>query len=155
MYSSVSSVLGSPGQANYAAANAVLDGLVAYRKAQGLPATSVNWGPWAKGGMATSHAARANLGAQGLIPLEPSAALHALGEIVAHGTGQATVIKANWQRAAKVLGGTRPPILDYVLPSAVAATPATVSCSGNCTRYPRRSGPISSPNIYSTKCRAS
>ena len=121
-YSSVSSVLGSPGQANYAAANAVLDGLVAYRKAQGLPATSVNWGPWAKGGMATSQAARANLGAQGLVPLEPSAALHALSEIVARGTGQATVIKANWQRAAKVLGGTRPPILDYVLPSAVAAT---------------------------------
>ena len=120
VYSSVSSVFGSPGQANYAAANALLDGLVAQRKAQGLPATSVNWGPWAKGGMATSRAARANLGAQGLIPLEPTAALNALGEIVAHGIGQATVIKANWQRAAKVLGGSRPPILDHVLPSAVA-----------------------------------
>jgi short-subunit dehydrogenase/acyl carrier protein len=122
VYSSVSSVLGSPGQANYATANALLDGLVAERKAQGLPATSVNWGPWAKGGMATSQAARANLGAQGLIPLEPTAALNALGEIIAHGIGQATVIKANWQRAAKVLGGSRPPILDHVLPSAVAAT---------------------------------
>ncbi|MDT5347689.1 MAG: hypothetical protein QOH91_976 [Mycobacterium sp.] len=123
VYSSVSSVLGSPGQANYATANALLDGLVAYRKAQGLPATSVNWGPWAKGGMATSHAARANLGAQGLVPLEPTAALNALGEIVGHGTGQVTIIKANWQRAAKVLGGSRPPILDHLLPSAVAATP--------------------------------
>ncbi len=121
-YSSASSVLGSPGQANYAAANALLDGLVAYRKARGLPATSVNFGPWAKGGMATSHAARANLGAQGMVSLEPTAALNALGEIVAHGTGQATVIKANWQRAAKLLGGSRPPILDHVLPSAVAAT---------------------------------
>ena len=120
VYSSVSSVFGSPGQSNYAAANALLDGLVAERKAQGLPATSVNWGPWAKGGMATSRAARANLGAQGLIPLEPTAALNALGEIVAHGIGQATVIKANWQRAAKVLGGSRPPILDHVLPSTVA-----------------------------------
>jgi acyl transferase domain-containing protein len=123
VYSSVSAVLGSPGQANYAAANALLDGLVAERKAQGLPATSVNYGPWAKGGMATSHAARANLGVQGLVPLEPTAALNALGEIIAHGTGQATVIKANWQRAAKVLGGSRPPILDHVLPSALAATP--------------------------------
>jgi acyl transferase domain-containing protein/acyl carrier protein len=116
--SSVSSVLGSPGQANYATANALLDGLVAQRKAQGLPATGVNYGPWGKGGMASSQAARANLGAQGLVPLEPTAALNALAEIVAHGTGQATVIKANWQRTAKALGGSRPPILDHVLPSA-------------------------------------
>jgi acyl transferase domain-containing protein/acyl carrier protein len=123
VYSSGSSVLGSPGQANYAAANAVLDGLVAHRKAQGLPATSANWGPWAQGGMATSDAARANLGAQGLIPLEPTAALNALSEIIAQGIGQATIIKANWQRAAKLLGVTRPPILDHVLPSAAAATP--------------------------------
>ncbi len=117
--SSVSSLLGPPGQANYSTANALLDGLVAERKAQGLPATGVNFGPWAQGGMASSEAARANISAQGLVPLEPSAALSALAEVVASGTGQATVIKANWQRAAKVLGSSRPPILDLVLPSAV------------------------------------
>ncbi|ULE34537.1 type I polyketide synthase [Mycobacterium sp. IDR2000157661] len=117
--SSVASVFGSPGQANYAAANALLDGLVAQRRARGLPATGVNFGPWAQGGMASSEAATANIGAQGLIPLEPSAALSALAEVVANGAGQATVIKANWQRAAKVLGASRPPVLDLVLPSAV------------------------------------
>ena len=122
LYSSAASVLGSPGQANYAAANALLDGLVAQRRAHGLPATGINWGPWAKGGMATSHAARANLSAQGLIPLEPGAALNALAEVVANGTGQATVIKANWQRAAKGLGASRPSLLAHVLPSAAAAT---------------------------------
>jgi nucleoside-diphosphate-sugar epimerase/acyl carrier protein len=116
--SSVSSLFGSPGQANYATANALLDGLVAKRRSQGLPATGINFGPWAQGGMASSEAASANIGAQGLIPLEPSAALAALAEVVANGTGQATVIKANWQRAAKVLGSSRPPILDLVLPSA-------------------------------------
>ncbi len=116
--SSVSSLFGSPGQSNYATANALLDGLVAQRRAQGLPATGVNFGPWAQGGMASSDAATANISAQGLIPLEPSAALGALAEVVANGTGQATVIKANWQRAAKVLGSSRPPILDLVLPSA-------------------------------------
>ncbi|MCV7380588.1 polyketide synthase [Mycobacterium alsense] len=121
--SSVSSLLGPPGQANYSTANALLDGLVAQRRARGLPATGVNFGPWAKGGMASSEAARANIGAQGLIPLEPSAALSALAEVVANGAAQATVIKANWQRAAKVLGDSRPPILDLVLPS--AATEAT------------------------------
>ena len=122
MYSSGTSVLGSPGQSNYAAANAFLDGLAADRKARGRPATSVNWGPWANGGMASSAAARANLGAQGLIPLEPGAALAAMGEVVGHGIGQATVLKANWQRAAKLLGGMRPPLLDQVLPSAETVT---------------------------------
>jgi len=117
--SSVSSLFGPPGQANYATANALLDGLVAQRRAQGLPATGVNFGPWAQGGMASSEAASANISAQGLVPLEPSAALSALAEVIANGTGQATVIKANWQRAAKVLGSSRPPLLDLVLPSAV------------------------------------
>lgn len=116
--SSVSALFGSPGQSNYATANAMLDGLVAQRRSRGLPATGVNFGPWAQGGMASSAAATANIGAQGLIPLEPSAALSALAEVVANGTGQATVIKANWQRAAKVLGSTRPPILDLILPRA-------------------------------------
>lgn len=117
--SSVSSLFGSPGQSNYATANALLDGLIAQRRAHGLPATGINFGPWGQGGMASSEAATANISAQGLIPLEPSAALAALGEVVANGTGQATVLKANWQRAAKVLGSQRPPILDLVLPSAV------------------------------------
>ena len=63
--SSVSSLFGSPGQSNYATANALLDGLVAQRRAQGLPATGVNFGPWAQGGMASSEAARANISAQG------------------------------------------------------------------------------------------
>lgn len=117
--SSVSSLFGSPGQSNYATANAWLDGLIARRRSQGLPATGVNFGPWGQGGMASSEAATANISAQGLIPLDPSAALAALAEVIANGTGQATVIKANWQRAAKVLGSSRPPILDLVLPSAV------------------------------------
>ncbi|WAJ43665.1 SDR family NAD(P)-dependent oxidoreductase [Mycobacterium sp. Aquia_216] len=117
--SSVSSLFGPPGQANYATANAMLDGLVAQRRARGLPATGANFGPWAQGGMASSEAASANISAQGLIPLDPSAALSALAEVVANGTGQAAVLKANWQRAAKVLGSSRPPLLDLVLPSAV------------------------------------
>ncbi|MGY4710702.1 SDR family NAD(P)-dependent oxidoreductase [Mycolicibacterium sp. CBM1] len=121
LYSSASAVLGSPSQANYATANALLDGLAAQRRSQGLPATAVDFGPWGSGGMASSQAAMANLSAQGMMPLEPTSALAAVGEVIRHGTAQATVLKANWQRTAKMLGGIRPPLLDNVLPRADAA----------------------------------
>jgi NAD(P)-dependent dehydrogenase (short-subunit alcohol dehydrogenase family)/acyl carrier protein len=93
LFSSMAAVTGAPGQANYAAANAFLDALAARRRAAGLAATSVGWGPWAEIGMAADAPARAR---PGLDPLTPAEGLRALERAVAGGAAHVVVVKARW-----------------------------------------------------------
>jgi len=98
-YSSAAAVLGSAGQASYAAANAYLDGLAEDRTARGLPTLSVNWGAWADGGMVSqlSVAAKARIARQGVQPMVAAAALPALGEAILSGRSRVMIAAIDWE----------------------------------------------------------
>ncbi|MEJ2870702.1 SDR family NAD(P)-dependent oxidoreductase [Actinomycetospora sp. OC33-EN08] len=92
LFSSAAGILGSPGQGNYAAANARLDALARRRVAAGRPATSVAWGAWAEGGMATATGADTDRA------LPPARALDALERAVS--SGRPVVLAADLDRPA-------------------------------------------------------
>jgi acyl transferase domain-containing protein/NADP-dependent 3-hydroxy acid dehydrogenase YdfG/acyl carrier protein len=96
MFSSAAALLGAPGQANYAAANAFLDALAHARRRAGLPALSINWGPWAEVGLAAAQANRGErLAYRGLESLAPELGLHAVDVLLARPTAQIGVLPLN------------------------------------------------------------
>ncbi len=84
MFSSAVGMLGSPGQANYAAANVFLDSLAYYRRKLGQPALSIAWGPWQVGMTARmDDRLRKRWERSGLQPIRPPGALQVLDELLA------------------------------------------------------------------------
>ncbi len=78
LFSSAAGTFGSPGQANYAAANTYLDALAHHRHANGQPATSLAWGLWATASGITGElttADRTRLTRNGLTPMSTEEAL--------------------------------------------------------------------------------
>ncbi|TDE34841.1 type I polyketide synthase [Actinomadura sp. 6K520] len=118
LFSSSAGVLGTPGQANYAAANAFEDALAARRQARGLPAVSLAWGLWAETSRMTAHldgADLARLGRSGVVPL-PSEQGLALFD-TARGDGRALLVPARLDVAAlrARTGAGNPPAVLRVL----------------------------------------
>ncbi|MGI9325901.1 MAG: beta-ketoacyl synthase N-terminal-like domain-containing protein, partial [Pseudomonadales bacterium] len=100
-FSSSAAVLGSQGQASYAAACSFMDAMCAERRARGLPGLSINWGPWANMGHWNREEARkqATL-AQGWQPIEPAQALTLTGQLMASQASRVCVLPVEWQTLA-------------------------------------------------------
>jgi NAD(P)-dependent dehydrogenase (short-subunit alcohol dehydrogenase family)/acyl carrier protein len=93
LFSSAAGVLGSPGQANYAAANAYLDAFAHLRQRRGRPVTVVDWGPWAETGMAAgSRLAERMESRTAATALAPADALSVLDDLVRCGAGQTVAV---------------------------------------------------------------
>jgi acyl transferase domain-containing protein/acyl carrier protein len=101
LFSSLASQVVSPGQGNYSAGNAFLDALAYDRQAQGMPAVSINWGPWAEVGMATKLDLIEFFDRRGMYQFSPEKGLDALGNLLLNNKPNVLVCIANWSVVAQ------------------------------------------------------
>jgi acyl transferase domain-containing protein len=123
LFSSAASLLGSAGQPNYAAANQFLDAIAHYRRALKLPATSINWGPWAEVGLAAEAARAGRLRVAGIRQLSVVDGLNALDRILRLDVPQTAVMAIEWnavREAHPVLA--EQPFLSRVIEATPAAS---------------------------------
>jgi myxalamid-type polyketide synthase MxaB len=114
-FSSMASLLGSPGQGNYAAANAFMDALAHYRQGMGLPGLSINWGPWSQGGMAArlANEHQSRMQAKGISPIAPEQGMQALAELLSAKAAQVAVLPVDWSQFWRQLPrGIKMPFLE-------------------------------------------
>ncbi|MEV4753350.1 SDR family NAD(P)-dependent oxidoreductase [Streptosporangium sp. NPDC049248] len=125
VFSSVAGTFGGAGQGNYAAGNAFLDALVQHRKAAGLPAVSLAWGPWSQDVGMTSRLSQADVqrwSMSGLLPISPPQGMALFDAAIASGESAVAPVRLNMPalRAHAEL----PPMLSGLLPAARRSTAA-------------------------------
>ncbi len=113
LFSSVASLLGSPAQSNYAAANGFMDAFAHWRRANGLPALSLNWGTWAEIGMAADHHVVELWSRKGIEALDPKGAFVALAKLLRSPKPQLGIVQL---AVARYLEQRKPsPLFDELL----------------------------------------
>nr|WP_319491612.1 non-ribosomal peptide synthetase/type I polyketide synthase [uncultured Desulfobacter sp.] len=123
MFSSVVSLLGSPGQSSYAAANSFMDALAFWRRNAGLPALVINWGPWKGPGM-TGRLGQADQNRwerSGFELLDPETSFSQLGTLLSGSAVRAAVIDADWNTYIRNnLGSSVVPMLSELVKGTAA-----------------------------------
>ena len=116
LFSSVAGVLGNPGQANHAAANAFLDQLAAHRRALGLAGQAIAWGAWSEIGEAEEQRKRMALrsASGGLEWIAPQQGIRAFDRLVREDAATSVVLARDWVAFGESLD-SRPPLLEYLL----------------------------------------
>lgn len=127
LFSSASSVLGGPGQANYAFANAYLDGFAAAHHSATRPFVSISWGAWSGHGMAArmSEGNRMRLVERGMQPLDPVRAVELLGRAATGGVPHVVVTPMDWAAYRRAVGGSRSLLGERTPDRPLSATPRT------------------------------
>jgi acyl transferase domain-containing protein/acyl carrier protein len=122
LFSSSASILGSAGQGGYAAANAFMDGLAHLRRASGLPALSINWGPWGDAGMAADlkDASRQRLTSRGLDVIDPEQGMGFMDVLMGVDRPQIAVLPVEWTKLLDYFQDGPPPLLSHYAPTAAA-----------------------------------
>jgi acyl transferase domain-containing protein/acyl-CoA synthetase (AMP-forming)/AMP-acid ligase II/NADPH:quinone reductase-like Zn-dependent oxidoreductase/acyl carrier protein/NADP-dependent 3-hydroxy acid dehydrogenase YdfG len=125
-FSSIVAALGGAGQANYAAANAALDGLAHHRRAAGLAGVSIAWGPWAGDGMAArlDPSLQRRMLELGLQAIEPELGVRLFGEALRSETAQLLVVPLDRARLRRRMRGLPPPLWSVLVPPEHNAGPS-------------------------------
>ncbi|MFI5908317.1 type I polyketide synthase [Dactylosporangium sp. NPDC051541] len=114
-FSSIAATWGVGDHGAYAAANAHLDALAERQRAAGVAVHTVNWGPWAGGGMIADSLAE-TLRRRGVPLIDPEPSLHALQQLLDHDDAAIAVADVDWETFAAVFGAARPSPLIGELP---------------------------------------